>query len=127
MLRRSPRLAARRLDKQAAAPDATISTPVHAALIQQRVGGASLFDQVETVVKSHFPRLEAAVVTAESRSKLSRHHLVTRKLKVYDEEIGLQVPLLVGPVTSQLNRETSEVSGPPEKKKRSSCSYRRSG
>ena len=93
------------------------STPMHVALrecIQQHVGGASLFDQVETVVKSHFPRLEAAVVTAKSQSKLSRHLLVTRKLKVYDEEIGPQVPLLVGPAASQLNRETSEVSGPPE-------------
>ena len=65
--RRSLHLAVRWLDQQAVAPDVTISTPVHAALRECIcVGGAFVFDQVETVVKSHFPRLEAAVITAES-------------------------------------------------------------
>ena len=56
--RRSPRLAARRLHQRAEAPGATVSTPVRGALrdcIRQRErGGASLFDEVETVVKSQF-------------------------------------------------------------------------
>ena len=59
--RRSPRLAARRLHQRAEAPGATVSTPVRGALrdcIRQRErGGASLFDEVETVVKSQFQKL----------------------------------------------------------------------
>ena len=90
--RRSPRLAARRLHQRAEAPGATVSIPVRGALRdciwQRERGGASLFDEVETVVKSQFQKLETAVVIAESPSKLSRYLLVTRKLKVYDEDVG---------------------------------------
>ena len=84
----------RQLDQQAVATDASISTPVCAALrecIQQRVGGTSLFDEVETVVKSHFPRLEAVIMTVELQSKLSRNLLVTRKLKVYGSQRLLNI------------------------------------
>ena len=81
--RRSPRLAARRLHQRAEAPCATASTPVLGALRecirQSERGGASLFDEVETVVKSQFQKLETAVVTAESPSKLSRYLLVTSR------------------------------------------------
>lgn len=42
------------------------------------------------VVKSQYPTLEAAVVTAKSTSpsKLYSYLLITRKLKAYDEEVG---------------------------------------
>ena len=86
--RRSPRLAAKHL----AIPSGPgVSTPVREALrksIRQREGIASLFDEVKTVVKSHYPKLEAVVVTAEAPSKLERYLLITRKLKAYDEEVG---------------------------------------
>ena len=71
--RRSPRLAVRRLDQQAAAPDATISMPMSAALrecIQQHVGGASHSYQVETVVKSHFPQLEVIMEMLTYKTEL---------------------------------------------------------
>lgn len=90
--RRSPRLAAKQLAlSSACTAGPSIGTPVREALresVRQREGRASLFDEVKTVVKSQYPKLEVIFVTAEAPSKLERYLLITRRLKVYDEDIG---------------------------------------
>ena len=90
--RRSPRLAAKQLAlSSACTAGPSIGTPVREALresVRQREGRASLFDEVKTVVKSQYPKLEAIFVTAEAPSKLERYLLITRRLKVYDGDIG---------------------------------------